>query len=296
MKQKILFIINPIAGHGSGKIISTLLMKYLDGHKYEGKVVYTKYASHGFELARMAAEDGYDVVAAVGGDGTVNEIACALTGTDTALAIIPRGSGNGLANHLNILPTAIGSMISVNKGERRLIDTALFNGHPFFCTAGVGYDAKVAADYSKAGKRGLLTYTKKALADWLNYKPDTYHVTTDSSDFDVTALLITCGNANEWGNNFHIAPGASLTDGLLDLTIVHPVSVLQALPMPLQLIRHDICNNFHVDSLRTRHLRIERKGKAEAHYDGESIMAGNIIDIECKPSSLYVICPAKTNI
>lgn len=295
--KKLVCIINPIAGSGNGRSVSDIFSKNIDRNVYDCSIRFTEYAGHAGVIASEAVSQGADVVVAVGGDGTVNEIASSLAGSQTALAIIPRGSGNGLAYHLG-LPTNIRENISyINQGNFVKIDTGLFNGHPFFCTCGVGYDAKVAMSYSKAGTRGLMTYVMKTIEAWYDYEPATYRITTESAEFEVKAFLITCGNANQWGNHYHITPKASLQDGLLDLTIIHPFNLLQAIPIPVQLLDSHIYHHSKVDSIKASRVRIERicapgdDVRTEAHFDGEAIMTDSVMEISCIPSNLNVIIP-----
>lgn len=295
--KKLLCIINPIAGKGNGRTLADIIAKNLDKSVYDFEIRFTERAGHAGELAAEAAAKGVDVVVAVGGDGTVNEVASSLCGSSTALAIIPRGSGNGLAYHLGMPYNIREDVAIINRAQFTRIDTASFNGHPFFCTCGVGYDAKVAMDYAKAGTRGLMTYARKTIEAWHSYKPQTYHITTDLADFEVKAFLITCGNANQWGNNYHITPKASLQDGLLDLTIIHPINLLQALPIPLQLLDSHIYHHSKVDITRARSVRIECIGDSgqdsmvEAHFDGEAFMSAPVMEIKIAPDNLLVLVP-----
>lgn len=288
--KNVVFIINPIAGKGDGRKVGEKIEKKLVGWDRDFEIKYTERPGHGGEIASEAASKGAYAVIAVGGDGTVNEIASSLVGTDTALGIIPRGSGNGLAYHLGI-PKNLDKALSVIRNPKVLtIDTATFNGHPFFCTAGVGYDAKVAMEYANSGSRGLVTYARKVMSVWHDYQPQEYHISTENADFVVKAFLVTIGNANQWGNHFHITPKASISDGLLDITIIHPVSLAQALPLPLQMMDKHILNNHHVDSLLARNVRIQRNGPdKQAHYDGEALNIEGDIDIRIVPSSLNVL-------
>lgn len=288
--KRIVFIINPIAGRGDGRQVGLKIEKATASWDADVALLYTERPGHGSELAREEAALGAYAVVAVGGDGTVNEIASALVGTDTALGIVPRGSGNGLAYHLGIPKRFSEALRIIKEAAPMTIDTATFNGHPFFCTAGVGYDAKVAMEYASSGSRGLATYARKVISVWHSYQPQEYHITTDSADFTVKALLVTVGNANQWGNHFHITPKASISDGLLDITIIHPVNLAQVLPIPIQLMDKHILSNHHVDSLLSSRVHITRKGPDnQAHFDGEAIMAGEQIDIAVVPASLKVL-------
>lgn len=297
MKRNLVCVINPIAGNGNGEAVAEIVSSAIDRNLFDLRIVFTEHAGHAREIASEAVSQGVDAVVAVGGDGTVNEIASALSGSHTALAIIPRGSGNGLAYHLGIPADIRKAVEIINRYKVERIDSATFNEHQFFCTCGVGYDAKVAMEYARAKSRGLVTYVRKTIEVWGRYKPQTFHITTESFDFTVKAFLITIGNANQWGNNYHITPNASLRDGLLDLTIIHPINLIQAIPIPVQLLDSHIYHHSKVDIMKARQVRIERiledgdDSRTEAHYDGEAIYADSVMDIRCIPSNLDVLVP-----
>lgn len=159
--KKLIFIVNPISGTQSKELILNLLDEKIDKEKYTWDVVYTKRAGHAIEIAAQAAEMKTDVVVAIGGDGTINEIGRSLVHTETALGIIPCGSGNGLARHLHIPMEPKKALEIINDGICDIIDYGKINGTDFFCTCGVGFDAFVSLKFANAGKRGLLTYLEK---------------------------------------------------------------------------------------------------------------------------------------
>jgi len=290
VNRRLVFIINPIAGGRE----SASLKKILDVavcHIPDSDIVYTKYPGHARELAASAVKDGYDVVVAVGGDGTVNEVASSLVGTDTALGIIPLGSGNGLARHLGIPLQPEKAIRTIMESKPITIDSATINGTPFFCTAGIGFDAQVAADYAKSGTRGLITYVKEAIKDWIAYKPGDYVIETENGKLQTKALLITIGNANQWGNDYFITPQASLLDGNLDIAIVKPASMMSNLSMVRQLRQKTLTENPNVLYIKSSYARIEclTTKKAAAHYDGEvASFDGNIL-FECKKNTMKII-------
>ena len=174
MKQKILYLINPISGTQRKKGIALLAETLTNRDLYEVELSYTEYAGHATELTKAAVDRGIDVVVAVGGDGTVNEVGRALVHTDTALAIIPCGSGNGLARHLRIPLSPRKAIDIINQGFVQALDYGTINDCPFFCTCGVGFDAFISQKFASAGKRGLLTYVENTLKSGLQYKPQTY--------------------------------------------------------------------------------------------------------------------------
>ncbi|MCQ2344379.1 MAG: YegS/Rv2252/BmrU family lipid kinase [Paludibacteraceae bacterium] len=288
--ERILFVINPIAGGGNGAKKVGRIRRLLDKNRFSPDFAFTEHGGHATEIASRAAADGVDVVVAVGGDGTVNETACGLIGTRTALGIIPNGSGDGLALHLGIPRHLPGAMRKLNHGNSILADSGIVEGHRFFCTTGVGFDAKVACDYAKAGSRGIKTYIAKAVEDWKNFKPSHYVITTEDTKIEVDAMLVTVGNANQWGNRCHIAPTASVTDGLLEITIVKPISIVQAPDLLIKLFKYEAYKSEHIIHLRGKKITIQRDGGLEAHYDGEAIMLPETIHIECCMQTIHLWC------
>lgn len=288
--MKATFIVNPISGRSSKESIVGAIAGSVDMDRYEVTIRFTAAPGHATTLASEAVQSGQQLVVAVGGDGTVNEVARALVGTDAALGIIPCGSGNGLARHLHIPMNPRKAIEILNQGQIRKIDTLTVNGTPCFCTAGVGYDAFVSEEYAKEPTRGLVTYVRKAVENWFDYTPEQYLIETEEGMFSRTALAITCANANQWGNGFHVAPKASLTDGLIDVTIIHPIKPLNALPMPVQILGYSFDKNPGVETFKTSGLTIRRATPAPLHIDGEPQSGTKDITIALRPASLGVLC------
>lgn len=291
--KRLLVIINPISGRKSKhKVVSTIVSS-LDMQKYDVSIKFTSYPGHGTVMAAEAVKEGIDIVVAVGGDGTVNEVARALVHTDTALAIIPCGSGNGLARHLHIPMNVRKAVEIINAGVVDTIDSMIVNGRPCFCTAGVGYDAQVSAEYAKESRRGLLTYVKKAIQGWFKYEPQEYIIEIDGQTIRRKAVAITCANANQWGNEFHVAPKASLKDGLIDVTIIHPIKFLHALAMPFQILGYSFDQNPDVESFKAASITIKSYKSVPFHVDGELIAWANNVRKTVVLSSIQVICSGK---
>ncbi len=288
--MKATFIVNPISGRSSKESIVGAIAGSVDMDRYEVTIRFTAAPGHATTLASEAVQSGQQLVVAVGGDGTVNEVARALVGTDAVLGIIPCGSGNGLARHLHIPMNPRKAIEILNQGQIRRIDTLTVNGTPCFCTAGVGYDAFVSEEYAKEPTRGLVTYVRKAVENWFDYTPEQYLIETEEGMFSRTALAITCANANQWGNGFHVAPKASLTDGLIDVTIIHPIKPLNALPMPVQILGYSFDKNPGVETFKTSGLTIRRATPAPLHIDGEPQSGTRDITIALRPASLGVLC------
>lgn len=292
-RNSIAFVINPISGTQSKTAIVKLVDELLDKERYNPEIVYTEYAGHATQIAAERAKRGYFAVVAVGGDGTINEIARSLVHTETALGIIPCGSGNGLARHLQIPMEVKGALQVINGAKTSLIDYGKINEVPFFCTCGVGFDAFVSLKFSQAGKRGPLTYLEKMLQESLRYKPETYELEMDGISSHYQAFVIACGNASQYGNNAYIAPHASLSDGLLDVTILEPFNMIEAPSLAFQLFNRSIDQNSHVKSFRCRSLRILRKTPGVVHYDGDPMTAGEVVEVKILPKELRVIVPSE---
>ena len=292
--KKLIFIVNPISGTQSKELILNLLDEKIDKEKYIWDVVYTKRAGHAIEIAAQAAEMKTDVVVAVGGDGTINEIGRSLVHTETALGIIPCGSGNGLARHLHIPMEPKKALEIINDGICDIIDYGKINGTDFFCTCGVGFDAFVSLKFANAGKRGLLTYLEKTLQESLTYQPETYELETEDGTYKYKAFLIACGNASQYGNNAYIAPQATLTDGLLDVTILEPFTVLDVPSLAFQLFNKTIDQNSRIKTFRCKNLRIHRSKPGVIHFDGDPMQADENVNIKIIQKGLRVIVPKTT--
>lgn len=293
-KRKISFIINPKSGTQSKEQILHLLDERLDRTKYIPEIVYTEYAGHAIEIAAQRAKEKVFAVVAIGGDGTINEIARSLVHTKTALGIIPCGSGNGLARHLQIPMEPKKAIEIINGGIMDVIDYGKINDIPFFCTCGVGFDAFVSLKFAKAGRRGPLTYLEKTLLESLKYQPETYELETEDGTLKYKAFLIACGNASQYGNNAYIAPQATLTDGLLDVTILEPFTVLDVPTLSFQLFNKTIDQNSRIKTFRCQKLRIHRTQPGVVHFDGDPMMMGEDIEVKVFKEGLQVIIPHYT--
>lgn len=275
-----LFIINPISGKGKkAKIVQRLLAK---GYK----VVYTEYAGHAEVLAREATDD---IVVAVGGDGTVNEVARGIVGTEKALGIIPCGSGDGLARHLGLSHNIRKAIQTIEQGECKRMDIAEINGRPFFSVCGVGFDAVVSERFAKSGKRGVANYIKLGLNTWRNYSPEHYTITIDGEEHQTDSLLITIGNSNQWGNNAKIAPLASCFDGLLEVTTVEKFSFWDLPLMAFRLMTGTLHKSRKIACYRGKDIYINRAAEGVAHADGDWFIDSERLHIKILPSALKVI-------
>ena len=288
-----IFIVNPISGTQGKKAILKWIDERLDRTLYEYEVVKTEYAGHATEIAANAVKEGIDIVVAIGGDGTINETARSLIHSNTALGIIPCGSGNGLARHLRIPMDPKSAIDILNENNQIQMDYGKINNIPFFCTCGVGFDAFVSLKFADSGKRGLLTYLENTLHESLTYQPETYEIENEEGTVRHKAFLIACGNASQYGNNAYITPQASLTDGLMDVTILEPITVLDVPSLSFQLFNKTIDQNSRIKTMRAKKIKIHRNKPGVFHYDGDPIMGNEDLEVEIVPHGLNVITSSK---
>ena len=288
-RTKIVFIVNPISGISDKKRIINLIPKYLDSCRFDWTVCRTEYRGHASVLATQASKEGADVVVAVGGDGTVNEVARSLIHSDSALGIIPCGSGNGLARHLRIPMKPEGALQVLSDCHIEQLDFGMIDQNPFFCTCGVGFDAFISDRFSKAGHRGLITYIKNTLKEGVRYKSDTYEIMIDGERHVFRAFVIACANASQYGNDAYIAPQASMRDGLMDVTIMEPFSLLDRLQIAIQLFKKNITSNSHIRTFRCSQLHIKRSAPGVIHLDGDPKEAGEELDVKIIPQGIRMV-------
>lgn len=286
--KKVCFIVNPISGVGRQKMIEKLVAEKLDHSRFEHAILYTERAKHAIELCKKAVTDRYDIVVAVGGDGSVNEVGSSLIGTSSAMAIMPAGSGNGLARHLGIPMNLVKAMDVINEGKEIAIDTVSINNEVFLGMAGVGFDAHIGWEFAKFGKRGFSSYVKVILREFPKYKARDYELEIDGKTYKRKAFLISFANGSQYGNNAVISPGASLQDGLVDVCILKDFP-LYALPvLAFRLFNRSMDHSKYVEIIRGKKIKV-RQEATTAHIDGEPVELGKEIVMEVQPGSLKVV-------
>ncbi|MDR2423668.1 MAG: diacylglycerol kinase family lipid kinase [Prevotellaceae bacterium] len=295
MKQRIAYIINPVSGTSNKQSIADYLYKTVDKNRYEPEIYFTQYAGDGTRQAKEYARQGFERVVAVGGDGTVNEVATGLLKTAAALGIIPLGSGNGLARHIKMPLNHIRANKIVQDGKIIFADCGTLNGKPFFCTAGTGFDAQVGQRFAQIGRRGFVSYAQASFLEYLHYCPSNYKITVEGKTFSRRAFLITLANASQWGYNAYISPNANLNDGMLDLVIVYPFNLFKAPIIGLRMFTKSIYRSGNIDVIRVREASIEREKAGYVHIDGDPMVEGKILDIKTVPAHLRLIVPDEIN-
>ncbi|MDH6354034.1 diacylglycerol kinase (ATP) [Dysgonomonas sp. PH5-45] len=290
-KKKVYAIINPVSGTSSKHSLPHHLAEELDAHRFELHIFITGYAGHGSEIAQLAIDNNVDYVIAAGGDGTVNEVARTLIGSDTALAIIPLGSGNGLARDLHI-PLNPKAAIQIIKEENvNAIDYGIANDHIFFCTCGMGFDAMVSQKAANEKKRGSIMYLKTMLESFFQLKPQEYEIICAEGTLKDKAFVVTCANASQYGYNAYIAPNADIQDGLMNIAILKPLNILDVPQTTLQLFSKNMDNNNKLIEILTNEVTIKREKEGVIHVDGDPVETSKDIHVRIIPKGLKVLTP-----
>ena len=289
--QKIGFIINPISGTRTKANIPNLIDCLIDKNKFEVDIRFTEYAGHAISIATEMAQLNYAIVASVGGDGTMNEIASCLVHTNTSLALIPCGSGNGLVRHLRIPLSVKDAINMINNCRIVEIDYGTANDVKFFCTCGVGFDAYIGNEFAKATKRGFYTYFKSVVNEFFKYKPKKYKLKHGDHVIRERAFLVTFANASQYGNNAYIAPAADIQDGLIDVSILKPFPIYRVMGLGMRLMTKKIAKSQYVQLLKAEEIMIKRKKKDIFHFDGEPCIMKKKIKIKAHKGGLKVLVP-----
>jgi diacylglycerol kinase (ATP) len=288
MKQKIRFIINPISGVGKKGDLPEQIEKYLDHSKFNYDIVFTEYRKHAKKLAYEASMNGVDIVCAVGGDGSVHEVGTSLIGTQTKLAILPCGSGNGLARHMGIPVNIPKAIECINKEASIRMDTVLVNDKPFLGIGGYGFDAIVAKKFDSYHKRGFWSYVKLVLREFMRYNPINISVDLNGEIKTMPVVLCTIANASEFGNGFVVSPTSDVTDGKIELCILKPFSMWFAPSVIFRFFRRTSHKSKFAEVIPFQKARIKLSQKI-AHYDGEPFDVRDELNIQVVPSSLNIL-------
>lgn len=289
LQPSFLFVINPKSGtrlqHGVDQVVAVIEEK-IKASGYTGRCVITQAAGHATQLAQQAVDTNQQTtVVAVGGDGTVNEVARALVGSPISLGILPLGSGNGLARHLGIplsLPESIDFLL---KSKPVYIDSATLNERPFFCVAGLGFDAYVGQLFSQQTQRGWSTYVKVSMSAYWNYQPQRVRINQEEKE----VYSISFANAGQFGNNAWVAPKADLTDGQLEICTVLPFPKWYGTALTYWLFTKQLKETNYISYQSQSEIVVETKTPALVHFDGEPWQLDTTrIEVKINPRSLLV--------
>ena len=286
--KKILFIVNPISGKGKQKNIASLIERYLDKDKFSFKLKFTAHQNHAREII-LKQQDYFDILIAVGGDGSVNQMGALLINSQVIFGIIPAGSGNGLARHLNIPIDFKGAIEVINSyREPMKIDVAKINEKYFLSTVGTGFDAHVAWKFSTSSTRGFLTYAKITLGELFKYRIKKYQLIFNNQIIEIPAFIITIANSNQYGNNAYISPESKLNDGFLRLIIVKPFPFYYMPLLIFRLFNKSLLKSKFVDHFTLKKLGINSPFQ-KVQLDGESVTIRRKINIKIIPNCLNII-------
>ncbi|MES2513826.1 MAG: diacylglycerol kinase family protein [Bacteroidota bacterium] len=289
MSQKIAFIINPNAGVKKKINIIEFIKTHFSKHIPYDLIVW-KNKDDFNSIKQQILSGNYNIVVACGGDGTVNMVSSVIANTAIALGIFPLGSGNGLARS-NRIPLNLKEALKViERGTIKQIDGATINEFPFFCTAGVGFDAHIANEFAASTKRGFVTYFKTTVREFFSYKPNRYNINVDGKLIETDAFLITVANAGQWGNDVYIAPEAELNDGILNVSILKPFSNFGIPMIGIKLFSKKIHTSVNLLSEKGKHIEISYKGELPVHFDGEPLLIKDKLLINVMPLALKVVC------
>jgi YegS/Rv2252/BmrU family lipid kinase len=288
MSRKLLFIVNPRSGkRNSGKIIG-IIHKVLSGKINYEISLWTTIDEFDL-LAQKLKNENFTEAIAVGGDGSVNLVGKTVLKNNITLGIIPTGSGNGLARSLGLQIDTEKALLQILKGKTILIDSGEVNGKTFFCTSGVGFDAHIGNLFANLTKRGLKTYIKLIFKEFFGYKPQQYSIFVNGIELNKTAFFITVANAGQFGNNFYMAPGAKVNDGLFNVVIVKPFRLLPGFFMLLKILMRKAHTSKYIETIACHELTIKRETEGSVHFDGEPFTMGTELNYTVRPKSVKVI-------
>ncbi|MCX6951588.1 MAG: diacylglycerol kinase family lipid kinase [Verrucomicrobia bacterium] len=285
--MKTLFIVNP----RSGRALRARDEVAAFAAQHGARLAFTERPRHATELATRALADGCERVVAVGGDGTLNEVAAVLVGTPATFGLVPCGSGNGLGRHLGIHGSVARSLAIIATGATRLIDTGLADGHPFFTAAGLGFEVEISERFNRLARRGFVRYLRTSAQAFRDYQPQDYIVEHAGARTPFRAFTLAVGNSDQYGNNARIAPGARVDDGLLDLTAIPPVTLRNGVPLLWRLFRGLLDRDATVLCRRAAAFTVERPGPGPIHTDGELHAAPARVTFAVRPASLRILAP-----
>lgn len=289
--NKVFFIINKYSGTGFRPELEGLIVSQCDALNLECTIEFTQDRGHATELAKKATSLDFHKVFAVGGDGTVNEVAQGLVHTNTKMGIIPKGSGNGLARHLNI-PMSVKKSLELLSSEKNIqMDTIRFNDKLSVNVSGIGFDGHVAGLFGKDGKRGLLGYIKLVSKEFFSFKEFPIELVADGTLFQRSAFILAIANSSQFGNNATIAPFASVCDQLIDVCFVKKVPLWQSLGFAKKMFSNKINTSAFVEIIKAKELSIRFPKPMAYHIDGEAMEPESVFTIAISPASLRMIVP-----
>jgi diacylglycerol kinase (ATP) len=287
--RRFLFIVNPVSGGIKKDRWIQDLRKHLQLRKMNAEIAFPSSGLDTRNIAEQGVKAGIDALVACGGDGTINDIARRLVSTSTALGVIPMGSGNGFARALKIPFRLEKALEALQLGDVRHLDSGRVNERFFANIAGLGFDAHVAGLFRDSKRRGLSTYTKIVLMEYRNYRPETYRISIGNDSYEQCSFFSAVCNGSQFGNDFTIAPGADMQDGMLEIIDVKKPLIHQVPKLAINAMQRRFDKNKLVESHRGQSIKIERNHSGLVNIDGEPELMGQILQFLVEPSSLPII-------
>jgi len=299
MNRKFIYFINPISGTGGKILLLETIRKKTTEKEIPFEILHTNAAGdYRYLVEKIAAEKITDIIVC-GGDGTINQIANALQGESVNIGIIPMGSGNGLAFAAKI-PKRIDRALEIIFNRRAEYVDGFYINKNFSCMlCGLGFDAQVAHDFARQQKRGLATYVKQSTKNFFSAKPYPFEIEMDGIVINTEAFFISIANSNQFGNNFTIAPQASLHDGLLDIVVVNKMSKLRMIWSVLKQIRNGQVHMYEdkkyhrndIHYFQAKKLSIKNPQQAPLHIDGDPATTATLFEIEIIERAFKLLMP-----
>ncbi len=288
-KQKIYFLVNPISGGKNKDNFHSLVNANINSDLYDYDIEEWGDNDSVEQMVGKALAKNFDIIVAAGGDGTINQVASQLAGTEKLMGIIPMGSGNGFARHNGIPMNTEKALQLLNRPTLKKVDTVLINNQRYVNVAGIGFDAHIGYLFATAASRGFKTYTKIVMKELSSFKPENYTLTIDGKEYQEDAFLISVTNGSQWGNNATIAPHASTRDGLMDVVVMKPFKFYDVPQLALQMFSKSIDKNKRILSFKASNVVIQRNNKGAVHFDGEPAEMGTEISFKIDPASLNLL-------
>ena len=290
-KKRIKFVVNPFSGWSGNQGLKKEIEDILDHDLYDYEYQETEHRGHAIEISASAVKEGFDIIAACGGDGTVNEVAQSLVGTDRSLGIIPAGSGNGFAMYIGLGRNSKKAIQYINKAEIKRIDSCKVNEKFFINLAGVGFDALIAYKADSGKKRGLQMYLGMISKEMIKFKAERFKVQIDDGIIEGEFTTVAVANAAMYGYNFTVAPSADLSDGLMDVVFIHNAPLLRTLSTSWRMLNKSLDKSKLVSVKRSQKVVITTENPYFYHIDGESYSFEEPLHFEMNPSSINVLFP-----
>jgi len=289
-KKRAGIIINPISGGKDKRPVIEIIRKNFPKNIDYDMIIWER-PDQKDDIIRKVRERNYDIVVAAGGDGTINQVAQAVKGTNSALAIIPLGSGNGLARHLNIPLDSKKAVELIGTGKEMKMDACTVNGNYFFCTSGIGFDALIGKLFAESKTRGFITYFKLTFSNLIKYKPQQYTLNIDGKTSSVKAFLVTFANASQYGNDAFIAPQADISDGYIDVVALKPFNLFQALLIAPKMFNKTLDKSSYVEVFKGKNISLSRDTSGPVHFDGEPADMNTLVEYKIEQGAVKVIVP-----